>query len=139
MESQKQSRDESYRDQPTGSSFEAQLKDVILNHLNLLSEEGKEKVLDFINALIDLEQKKLEFNRRQGRLYNWSDTPHLECIIRTSPPRARSLLIPAPLKIKRFTSLPRKSFVSHPRVLDQKASCLRRRPCSYIMEMKLDP
>jgi len=73
MESQKQSRDESYRDQPTGSSFEAQLKDVILNHLNLLSEEGKEKVLDFINALIDLEQKKQEFNRRQGRLYNWSE------------------------------------------------------------------
>lgn len=73
MESQKQLRDESYRDQPAGSTFEAQLKDAIINHLNLLSEEGKEKVLDFINALIDLEQKKLEFNRRQGRLYNWSD------------------------------------------------------------------
>ena len=70
MESQK---DESHRNQPKGSSFEAQLKDVIMNHLNLLSEEGKEKVLDFINALIDLEEKKLEFNRRQGRLYNWSD------------------------------------------------------------------
>ena len=74
MESQKPLTDESHRNQPTGSSFEAQLKDVIMNHLSLLSEEGKEKVLDFINALIDLEEKKLEFNRRQGRLYNWSDT-----------------------------------------------------------------
>ena len=73
MESQKPLRDESHRSQAAGSTFEAQLKDIIMNHLNLLSEEGKEKVLDFINTLIDLEQRKLEFNRRQGRLYNWSD------------------------------------------------------------------
>jgi hypothetical protein len=71
MEIQKQNRETAQPNQSTGNRFEQQLKDVIINHLDLLSQDGKEKVLDFINALIDLEERKLEFNRRQGLLYNW--------------------------------------------------------------------
>ena len=73
METQKQAREESYQGQTAKSTFEAQLQGAIISHLTVLSEEGKEKVLDFINTLIDAEQRKLEFNRRQGRLYNWAD------------------------------------------------------------------
>jgi len=73
METQKQLRAESYQSHTAKSTFETQLQDAIISHLTLLSEEGKEKVLDFINTLIDAEQRKLEFNRRQGRLYNWAD------------------------------------------------------------------
>lgn len=74
MEPQKQLiREASYQSHTVKSDFETQLRDAIVSHLNLLSEEGKEKVLEFINAVIDEEQKKLEFNRRQGRLYNWAD------------------------------------------------------------------
>jgi AAA+ ATPase superfamily predicted ATPase len=73
METQKQSREESHPSHTAKSKFETQLQEAIISHLTLLSEEGKEKVLDFINELIDAEQKKSEFNRRQGRLYNWVD------------------------------------------------------------------
>ena len=73
MESQRQIRQEVSRETSRSArgSFESQLMDVILSHLNLLSENGKEKVLDYIDSLIDQEQRKLEFERRQGRLYNW--------------------------------------------------------------------
>ncbi|MEW5976196.1 MAG: hypothetical protein AB1898_10375 [Acidobacteriota bacterium] len=57
-------------------SFENQLTDIIVHHLSLLSEDGKLKVLDYVNAMIDLEEKRIEFNRRQGRLYNWSELEH---------------------------------------------------------------
>ena len=50
-------------------SFESQLKNITISRLEMLSEDGKEKVLEFVNALIDSEQKKIEFQRRQGRLY----------------------------------------------------------------------
>ena len=73
METQKQTREELYERRDVKSNFEMRLQDTILNHLNLLSEEGKEKVLDYINTLVDAEQRRLEFNRRQGRLYNWVD------------------------------------------------------------------
>jgi hypothetical protein len=73
METQKQTREELYERRDVKSNFEVRLQDTILNHLNLLSEEGKEKVLDYINTLVDAEQRRLEFNRRQGRLYNWVD------------------------------------------------------------------
>ena len=73
METQKPLREESYQSHSAKSNFETQLQDAIISHLTLLSEEGKEKVLDFVNTLIDAEQKKLEFNRRQGRLYNSVD------------------------------------------------------------------
>lgn len=55
-------------------SFEAKIKDVIDSRLQMLSEESREKVLDYINSLIDMEQKQLEFNRRQGKLYHWLDS-----------------------------------------------------------------
>jgi hypothetical protein len=71
MDIQKQNRETASPNQSTGYRFEQQLKDVIINHLDMLSQDGKEKVLDYINALIDLEERKLEFNRRQGLLYNW--------------------------------------------------------------------
>ncbi len=71
MESQKQFRNEPSPNVGGSETFESRLVDAILSHLNLLSENGKEKVLDYISALIDLEQKKREFERRQGRLYNW--------------------------------------------------------------------
>jgi hypothetical protein len=72
MESQKQIREVSPSNQVNGLKFEDQLREVIMGHLEMLSQDGKEKVLDYINMLIDLEQKRLEFNRRQGLLYNWT-------------------------------------------------------------------
>ena len=77
MESQKPSGKESPRSQSMRANFEIRLRDAIMNHLDSLSDDGKVKVLDFINALIDLEQKKLELNRRQGRLYHWSKVDDL--------------------------------------------------------------
>ena len=73
MDSQEHLRKERYARRTGNSNFEIQLQDAIVNHLNSLSAEGKGKVLEFINTLIDAEQKKLEFNRRQGWLYNWLD------------------------------------------------------------------
>ncbi len=72
MESQKQSRELSSSNQASRLKFEDQLREVIINHLDMLSQDGKEKVLEYINMLIDLEEKRLEFNRRQGLLYNWA-------------------------------------------------------------------
>jgi hypothetical protein len=57
--------------QESSARFEAKLKNIILARLEMLSLEGKEKVLDYINSLIDSEQKQLEFQRRQGRLYRF--------------------------------------------------------------------
>jgi hypothetical protein len=71
MESQKQSREVLSSNQASRLKFEDQLRDVIMSHLDRLSQDGKEKALDYINMLIDQEQKRLEFNRRQGLLYNW--------------------------------------------------------------------
>ena len=71
MESQKPNREISSSNQASRLKFEDQLRDVIMSHLNRLSQDGKEKALDYINMLIDLEQKRMEFNRRQGLLYNW--------------------------------------------------------------------
>lgn len=72
MESQKQSRELSSPNQANRLKFEDQLREVIISHLDMLSQDGKEKVLDYINMLTDLEEKRLEFNRRQGLLYNWA-------------------------------------------------------------------
>ena len=71
MESQKQSREVLSSNQASRLKFEDQLRDVIMSHLDKLSQDGKEKALEYINMLIDLEQKRLEFNRRQGLLSNW--------------------------------------------------------------------
>jgi hypothetical protein len=72
MESQKPVGEISSSKQVTGLKFEDPLRNVIISHLDKLSQDSKEKVLDYINMLIDLEQKRLEFNRRQGLLYNWA-------------------------------------------------------------------
>ena len=72
MEIQKEMRAIPSSSQNPGLRFEDQLKGVIMHHLEMLSQDGKEKVLDFINGVIDLEEKRLEFNRRQGLLYNWT-------------------------------------------------------------------
>jgi hypothetical protein len=72
MESQKPVGEISSSKQVTGLKFEDPLRNVIIGHLDKLSQDSKEKVLDYINMLIDLEQKRLEFNRRQGLLYNWA-------------------------------------------------------------------
>lgn len=78
MESQKQSRESLSSSQASRLKFEDQLRDVIMIQLDKLSQDGKEKALDYVNLLIDLEQKRLEFNRRQGLLYNWGgDEPSL--------------------------------------------------------------
>ena len=71
MESQKKNREVVSANQASRLKFEDQLRDVIMSHLDRLSQDGKEKALDYINMLIDLEQKRVEFNRRQGLLYNW--------------------------------------------------------------------
>ena len=69
MEIQKHSRETSSPNETSGHRFEEQLKDVIIRHVDMLSQDGKEKLLDFINALIDIEEKRQEFDRRQGLLY----------------------------------------------------------------------
>ena len=71
MENVASKKKESGVGQESSANFEAKLKAVILTRLELLSLEGKEKVLDYINALIDSEEKQLEFHRRQGRLYHF--------------------------------------------------------------------
>ena len=71
MESQKQIREGSSSNQVSGLKFEDQLRGVIISHLDMLSQDSREKVLEYINMLIDSEQKRVEFNRRQGLLYNW--------------------------------------------------------------------
>jgi hypothetical protein len=71
MDIHKQSREIGSPNQSSNHRFEEQLKDAISRQLDRLSEDGKEKVLDYINALLDMEERKMEFNRRQGLLYNW--------------------------------------------------------------------
>lgn len=48
-----------------------QLCDVIINRLEQISERSQEQVLEYIQELIDGEERQLEFSRRQGRLYSW--------------------------------------------------------------------
>ena len=55
----------------SSARFEAELKNLIVARLEMLSQEGKERALDYINSLIDSEQRQLEFQRRQGKLYHF--------------------------------------------------------------------
>lgn len=48
-----------------------QLRDAIINRLEQISERSQEQVLEYIQELIDKEERQLEFSRRQGRLYSW--------------------------------------------------------------------
>ena len=47
------------------------LRDVIINRLDQISERSQEQVLEYIQELIDRDERQLEFSRRQGRLYSW--------------------------------------------------------------------
>jgi len=47
------------------------LRDAIINRLEQISERSQEQVLEYIQELIDKEERQLEFSRRQGRLYSW--------------------------------------------------------------------
>lgn len=53
--------------------YNTQLLNVIISRLELVSEKGKESVLEYIQDLVDMEERQLEFDRRQGRLYAWPD------------------------------------------------------------------
>jgi hypothetical protein len=48
-----------------------QLRDAIINRLEQISERSQEQVLEYIQELMDKEERQLEFSRRQGRLYSW--------------------------------------------------------------------
>lgn len=52
-------------------SYNSQLLDVIISRLKLISDKNKERVLEYIQGLVDMEERQLEFDRRQGRLYRW--------------------------------------------------------------------
>ncbi len=51
--------------------YNSQLLDVIISRLELVSDKSKERVLEYIQDLVDMEERQLEFDRRQGRLYRW--------------------------------------------------------------------
>ena len=78
MDSQTSKKKESGVGQESITSFEASLKTAIVTRLGMLSPAGNEKVLEYINALIDSEEKQLEFHRRQGRLYHLGEEQERE-------------------------------------------------------------
>ena len=62
----------SSQDAGKAANYNLRLRDVIINRLERISERGKEQVLEYIQELLDREERQLEFDRRQGRLYSWS-------------------------------------------------------------------
>ena len=61
----------SQQDAGTAGAHHTQLRDAIINRLEQISERSQEQVLEYIQELIDKEERQLEFSRRQGRLYSW--------------------------------------------------------------------
>ena len=61
----------SQQDAGRAGAHHTQLRDVIINRLDQISERGQEQVLEYIQELMDREERQLEFDRRQGRLYSW--------------------------------------------------------------------
>ena len=59
------------RDAGKAADYKSQLRDAIINRLEQISERGQEQVLEYIQELMDREERQLEFDRRQGRLYSW--------------------------------------------------------------------
>ena len=53
------------------ADYNLRLRDVIINRLERISERGKQQVLEYIQELLNREERQLEFDRRQGRLYSW--------------------------------------------------------------------
>ncbi len=62
----------SSQDAGKATDYNLRLRDVIINRLERISERGKEQVLEYIQELMDREERQLEFDRRQGRLYSWT-------------------------------------------------------------------
>lgn len=61
----------SQQDAAKAGAHHTQLRDVIINGLEQISERSQEQVLQYIQELMDREERQLEFDRRQGRLYSW--------------------------------------------------------------------
>ena len=61
----------SQQDAGKTGAHHTQLRDAIINRLEQISERSQEQVLEYIQELIDREERQLEFSRRQGRLYSW--------------------------------------------------------------------
>ena len=61
----------SQQDAGKAGAHHTQLRDAIINCLEQISERGQEQVLEHIQELMDREERQLEFDRRQGRLYSW--------------------------------------------------------------------
>ena len=61
----------SQQDAGRPGAHHTQLRDAIINRLEQISERSQEQVLEYIQDLIDKEERQLEFSRRQGRLYSW--------------------------------------------------------------------
>lgn len=61
----------SQQDAGTAGAHHTPLRDAIINRLEQISERSQEQVLEYIQELIDKEERQLEFSRRQGRLYSW--------------------------------------------------------------------
>ena len=69
--SKSMSRPCSQQDAARPDAHHTQLRDAIINRLEQISERSQEQVLEYIQDLIDKEERQLEFSRRQGRLYSW--------------------------------------------------------------------
>ena len=61
----------SQQDAGKAGAHHTQLRDAIINRLGQISKRSQEQVLEYIQELIDREERQLEFSRRQGRLYSW--------------------------------------------------------------------
>ena len=61
----------SSQDTGKATDYNLRLRDVIINRLERISERGKQQVLEYIQELLNREERQLEFDRRQGRLYSW--------------------------------------------------------------------
>ena len=69
MENQRQMANISSQESGKGLDCGPQLMNVIMSRLELISEKGKEKVLEYIQGIVDLEEGEVEFDRCQGKLY----------------------------------------------------------------------
>jgi hypothetical protein len=69
MECQIPAREDALPQKNASSSAASTFDNAILGQLVSLSDRDKERVLEFINTLVDAEHRKREFNRLQGCLH----------------------------------------------------------------------
>jgi len=69
MESQKSATEGVDPRQSAVTPSPSALREVILHQLDLVPDREQEKVLEFINTLIDADLRTKEFNRLQGKLH----------------------------------------------------------------------